>query len=93
MPIMRLAAKAVTKGVRKFFAQPNKVHKLLNVARHNLSGYTQKEAARLMQNTLAKGVYEAYQTVGSMVLASTNSQVTYVFIDGVIAIGDMWIRN
>ena len=56
-------------------------------------GYTEKAMSKLMKKTLAKGTYKAYKTVNSMVLASTNSQVTYVIINGVIAISDMWIQS
>ena len=88
-----LVAKSVTKGVKTFFSQQNKVHKLLKLSRHNLSGYTSKTAAKLMKRTLSKGVFEAYKSVQSMYLASMNSQVTYVIINGVIAISDMWIKS
>ena len=87
-----LVAKSVTNGVNSFFSQSNKVHKLLKITRHNSSKYTPKTAAKLMKKTLAKGTFEAYKTVNSMVLASTNSQVTYVMINGTIMISDMWIR-
>ena len=88
-----LVAKSVTKGVKTFFSQQNKVHKLLKLSRHNLSGYTSKTAAKLMKRTLSKGVFEAYKSVQSMYLASMNSQVTYVIINGIIAISDMWIKS
>ena len=88
-----LVAKSVTKGVNVFFSQTNKVHKLFKLTRHNLSNYTVKTAAKLMKKTLARGTFEVYKTVNSMFLASTNSQVTYVIINDVIAISDMWIRS
>ena len=88
-----LVAKSVTKGVKSFMTQTNKVNHVLGKAQHNLSGYTTKEMGKLMKKTLAKGSFEAYKSVSSMVLASTNSQVTYVIINGTIAISDMWIRN
>ena len=46
-----------------------------------------------MKKTLAKGTFEAYKTASSMFLSSTNSQVTFVMINGTIAISDMWIRS
>ena len=88
-----LVAKSVNHGVKTFFSQQNKVYKLLKLSRHNLSGYTSKTAAKLMKRTLSKGVFEAYKSVQSMYLASMNSQVTYVIINGVIAISDMWIKS
>ena len=88
-----LVAKSVTKGVKSFMSNTNNIKHVLGKAKHNLSGYTAKSMGKLMKKTLAKGTYEAYKTVNSMVLASTNSQVTYVIINGVIKIGDMWIKS
>ena len=88
-----LVAKSVTKGVKSFMSNTNNINHVLGKAKHNLSGYTAKSMGKLMKKTLAKGTYEAYKTVNSMVLASTNSQVTYVIIDGIIKIGDMWIKS
>ena len=87
-----LVAKSVTKGVKSFMSNTNNINHVLGKAQHNLSGYTAKSMGKLMKKTLAKGTYEVYKTVNSMVLASTNSQVTYVIINGIIKIGDMWIR-
>ena len=88
-----LVAKAVKKGVKTFMSQTNKVNHVLGKTQHNLSGYTAKSMVKLMRKTLAKGTFEAYKTVNSMVLLSSNSQVTYVIINGAIMISDMWIKT
>ena len=87
-----LGAKSVNQAVKSFLSNRNNIHHVLDKPAHKLIGYSEKAMAKLMKNTLAKGVYEAYKTVDSMVLASTNSQVTYIIIDGVIYISDMWIK-
>ena len=75
-----------------FFSQPNKVHKLFKLARHNLAGYTEKTGAKLMRDTLAKGVVGAYKTVQKAAWAAMNSEVTFRIIDGNINVSDMWIK-
>lgn len=87
-----LAAKSVNKAVKSFFSQPNKVHKLLKLSRHNLSGYTSKTASKLMKDTLAKGVIDSYKSVHSAYWSTMNSEVTYTFVKGVLTVSDMWIK-
>lgn len=45
-----------------------------------------------MKKTLAKGVVSAYGKAQSACWAIAGSEVTFVVIDGVIKISDMWIR-
>ena len=87
-----LVAKSVTKGVKSFMSNSNNINHVLGNTKHNLFGYTEKSMMKLMKKTLSKGTYEAYKTVDSMVLASTNSQVTYKIIKGAIMISNMWIK-
>ena len=87
-----LAVKSVNKAVKSFFSQSNKVHKLFKLARHNLAGYTEKTAAKLMTDTLAKGVVSAYKTVQKAAWSAMNSEVTFKLINGEINISDMWIK-
>ena len=87
-----LVAKSVTKGVKSFMSNSNNINHVLGKPKHNLFGYTEKSMMKLMKKTLSKGTYEAYKTVDSMVLASTNSQVTYKIINGAIMISNMWIK-
>ena len=87
-----LVAKSVTKGVKSFMSNSNNINHVLGNPKHNLFGYTEKSMMKLMKKTLSKGTYEAYKTVDSMVLASTNSQVTYKIVKGAIMISDMWIK-
>ena len=87
-----LVAKSVTKGVKSFMSNSNNINHVLGNPKHNLFGYTEKSMMNLMKKTLSKGTYEAYKTVDSMVLASTNSQVTYKIIKGAIMISNMWIK-
>lgn len=87
-----LVAKSVTSGVKAFMSQANKVNHVLAKSAHNLGGYSAKAMGKLMKNTLAKGTYLAYKSVDSMFWSALNSQVTYVIIDGIIKISDMWIK-
>ena len=87
-----LAAKSVNKAIKSFFSQPNKVHKMFKLARHNLAGYTENTAAKLMKDTLAKGVVGAYKTVQKAAWTVMNSEVTFTVIDGEINVSDMWIK-
>ena len=87
-----LAVRSVNGAVKSFFSQSNKVHKLFKLARHNLAGYTEKTAAKLMKNTLANGVVGAYKSVQSATWTAMNSEVTFRMIDGKINISDMWIK-
>lgn len=87
-----LAVKSVNSAVKTFFSQSNKVHKLFKLARHNLAGFTEKTAAKLMKSTLAKGVVGTYKSVQSASWAAMNSEVTFRIINGKINISDMWIK-
>ena len=87
-----LAVKSVNNAVQAFFSQPNKVHKLFKLARHNLSGYTPKTGAKLMRDTLANGVIGTYKSVLSASWSAMNSEVTFRIIDDVIKVSDMWIK-
>ena len=87
-----LSAKAVSGGVKSFLSQANKVHHVLGQAKHKLAGYTAKTIGKLMKKTLAKGVVSAYNSAKAAYWAVTGSEVTFVIIDGVIKISDMWIR-
>ena len=88
-----LAAKAVNSGVRSFFSQPNKVHKLFKLSRHKLSGYTPKTAAKLMKDTLSKGTVGAYKSVQSAYWQALNSEVTFNIVNGAICVSDMGFRS
>ena len=87
-----LVAKSVGGGVKTFLSQANKVHHVLGQAKHKLVGYTTKAMGKLMKKTLAKGVVGAYGKAQSAYWAIAGSEVTFVVIDGVIKISDMWIR-
>ena len=87
-----LVAKSVDSSVKVFMANANKVHHVLGQAKHKLIGYTAKSMSKLMKKTLTKGVLGSYKTVQSAFWAAANSEVTYVIIDGIIKISDMWIR-
>ena len=73
--------------------QTNKMHHILGKISHNLAGYTIKTAGKLMKHTLAKVVISAYGTAQSAYWSIFGSEVTFVIIDGVIKISDMWIRK
>ena len=88
-----LVAKSVGAGVKIFLSQANKVHHVLGQAKHKLVGYTTKTMGKLMKKTLAKGVVSAYGKAQSAYWAIAGSEVTFVVIDGVIKISDMWIRS
>lgn len=87
-----LSAKAVGSGVKSFLSQANKIHHVLGKAGHNLAGYTAKTMGKLMKKTLAKGIIGAYKSVESAYWAVAGSEVTFVIVDGLIKISDMWIR-
>ncbi len=87
-----LVAKSVSGGVKAVLSQTNKVHHILDNVGHNLSGYTKKSLASLMKNTLSKGIIGTYKSVQSAYWYAMNSEVTFVIINGVIKISDMWIR-
>ena len=87
-----LVEKSVGGGVKSFLSQANKVHHVLGQSKHKLVGYTTKTMGKLMKKTLAKGVVSAYGKAQSAYRAIAGSEVTFVVIDGVIKISDMWIR-
>ena len=87
-----MVAKSVSGGVKAVLSQTNKVHHILDNVGHNLSGYTKKSLASLMKNTLSKGIIGTYKSVQSAYWHAMNSEVTFVIINGVIKISDMWIR-
>ncbi len=87
-----LTAKSVGTGVKTFVSQANKVNHVLNNPAHKLTGYTTKSMGRLMKKTLSKGIVGSYKSVQSAYWAAMGSEVTFVVIDNVIKISDMWIR-
>lgn len=87
-----LAVKSVSRGVKSFLSQSNKVHHVLGKAGHKLTGYNAKSMGKLMKQTLSKGVVESYKSVESVYWSEKGSQVTFAMINDVIKISDMWIR-
>ena len=87
-----IVAKSVSGGVKTFLSQANKVHHVLSKSAHKLAGYTTKSLGKLMKKTMIKGVIGTYKTVQSAFWAAAGSEVTFVIIDGVIKISDMWLR-
>ena len=87
-----LGVKSVNQAVKSFFLKTNKIHHALDKPAHKLIGYSEKAMAKLMKNTLAKGVVGTYKSVESAYWIEVGSEVTFIVIDGVIKISDMWIR-
>ena len=87
-----LSVKSVNQAVKSFFLNTNKIHHALDKPAHKLIGYSEKAIAKLMKNTLAKGVVGTYKSVESAYWIEVGSEVTFIVIDGVIKISDMWIR-
>ena len=87
-----LGVKAVNKAVKSFFSQSNKVNKMFKLARHNLSGFTEKTATKLMKDTLAKGTVGVYKTVQSAFWSVMKSEVTFTIINREIRVSNMWIK-
>ena len=87
-----LGVKSVNQAVKSFLSNQNNIHHVLDNPAHKLIGYSEKAMAKLMKNTLAKGVVGAYKSVESAYWIEVGSEVTFIIINGVIKISDMWVR-
>jgi len=84
-----LSKSAINTAVRNVTGNTNKMNHMMQ-AKHGLPN-TVKGIGNLMRKTLINGTVTPYKTVSSVVWSVTNSQVTYIVIDGAIMISDMWI--
>ena len=84
-----LSRAAVNKAVNSTLKDANKMNHIMQ-PKHNLPKSI-KEVGKLMKKTLIKGEIVPYKSVSSAVWSVANSQVTFLIVDGLIRISDMWV--
>ena len=84
-----LSRGAVNKAVNSTLKDANKMNHIMQ-PKHNLPKSI-KEVGKLMKKTLIKGDIMPYKSVSSAFWAVANSQVTFMIVDGLIRISDMWV--
>ncbi len=87
-----LSARAVSKGMKTFLSQGNKVHHAFANPAHKFTDYTFRSFTKLVRNTMIKGVVGPYKNVLSTYWSVANSEVSFTIIKSKIMISDAWIR-
>lgn len=80
---------AVNQAVKSTLSNSNKMHHIM-MPKHGLPN-TINAVGKLMQNTLINGTLSSYGSASTAIWAAGGSQVTYMIIDGMIHISDMWM--
>lgn len=83
-----LSKGAINQAVKSTLSNSNKMHHIM-MPKHGLPNSI-NAVGNLMRNTLINGTISSYGSASTAIWAAGGAQVTYIIIDGLIHISDMW---